>query len=740
MLSRRQFLKISAAVATAGAAGASLLKNLSGGIEAKAHFHEEPDRIVPTFCEICFWKCGMMAHVKNEKVVQITGNPHHPISNGKLCPRGMSAPGIVNDPDRLKKPLIRRTKESGEQYFEEVSWDEALDYTSKKLQSIMDEQGPDKIALFKHGHGGGLFKDLLKAMGGATVVAPSYAQCRGPRDMGFILTFGSGVGNPELIDVPNTRAIALIGSHLGENMHNTAVQDISHAIGEGASIITVDPRFSTIAGKSDYWLPIKPGTDIALLLAWANVLIEEELYNKEFITNNATGFEELKQHVQNKTPEWAYIATGIEPDTIRKTARILGANAPHSLVHPGRHVVWYGDDTQRSRAIAIVNALLGNWGKVGGFHFASRFPISSPEGEHPPKPKSFSFPPAMVYPLQTEVPAQEVVKASIKGQEGITEENRIRSWIVYGSNLIFTMPNPDEVRKAMEDLDFVLAIDILPAEVTGYADVVFPENTFLERYDDFDARSFRKPFVAIRQPAVESMYDSRPGWWMVKQLARRLKWNNENLEKYFQWPDMEERLKETAKLSGFSWEEVKEKGAITKESPSIYDNSPTMKFNTTSGKVELHSRFLETLGFDPIPEYVPQEDPPEGYFRLLFGRNPVHSFSRTTNNKISLEIFPENELWINEEMGRIMNLRSGVYVTLENQDEKRSGKIKVKLTSRIRQDCVYMVHGFGRSDKRLTKGYGHGAADSEMISRYKVDPIMGGTGMNVNFVKIERAI
>lgn len=744
MLSRRQFLKIGAAATTAAAASSFYSKMTGRGpsLEAASIGHRTPDKSVATFCEICFWKCGMIADVADGKVVQMHGNPEHPLSNGKLCPRGMSAPGIVHDPDRLKKPLIREVdQKSGEQKFREVEWEEALDYTAKRLQQIADEHGPEKIALFSHGHGGSFFETLLEGLGSKTETHPSNAQCRGPRDAGFFLTYGAGVGNPELIDVPNSKAIVLIGSHLGENMHNTAVQDISNAIGNGATIITVDPRFSTIAGKSEYWLPIKPGTDIALLLAWMHVLINEEIYNRDFIAKNATGFEELKAHVADKTPEWAYIITGIQPDVIRKTARIIAKNAPRALVHPGRHVVWYGDDTQRSRAIAIVNALLGNWGKEGGFYYPVKYPIRSPEHPHPKKAKSFSYPPQLTYPLSGSAPSQVVVECSKPEVEGIKKGEHIRAWIAYGCNIPMTMPDTESVNEAMDNLDFFLAVDILPAEVTGYADVVFPESTFLERFDDLDARSYREEFVAIRQPVIEPLYDSKPGWWMVKELAKRLKDPDGNsVEKYFPWKDAEELAREKAELSGIDFEELKKKGVVRGKKSPLYNNSDRISFGTPSGKVELYSKQLASMGFQPMPVLTLPEEPPEGFFRLLFGRTPVHTFSRTTNNAQSLEIYPENEVWLNRKMGKVLNLQDGVYVTLENQDAVVSNKIKVKLTEQIRQDCVFIVHGFGRFDERLTKGYQKGAADSLLISRYKTDPIQGGTGMNVNFVKLKRAL
>ena len=335
-LSRRQFIKIGAGGVAAGTALSGLATNWWGLDRS-----ELPDpgtageRVVPTFCELCFWKCGVLAHVKDGRVTKLTGNPDHPLSRGRLCPRGTGGIGLLYDPDRLLKPLVR-VKKRGEQVFEEVSWDKALDEVAEGMLEIRKRHGPEALALFSHGYGGSWFKHLLLAYGSKNIAAPSYAQCRGPREVGFELTYGQGLGSPEPLDIENTRCLTLIGSHLGENMHNTQVQELAEAIDRGAELVVVDPRFSTAAGKARYWLPIKPGTDVALLLAWINVIITENRFDGDYIRKHARGFDELRDHVADKTPEWAYPLTGIKPGLIRESARLISAHRPASIVHPGR--------------------------------------------------------------------------------------------------------------------------------------------------------------------------------------------------------------------------------------------------------------------------------------------------------------------------------------------------------------------------------------------------------------------
>jgi thiosulfate reductase/polysulfide reductase chain A len=294
-LSRRKFLKITGATIGAAAAGGAAIKALTvfsrpssspmGGVTK-----------IPTYCDLCFWKCGAIAYVRDGALWKIEGNPEDPLSRGRLCPRGSGGVGAHSDPDRLKRPLMRK-RQRGEEVWAEVTWDEAFAFIARKLNSIKAQYGPEAVALFSHGIGGNFVKHTMKAFGTPNISAPSFAQCRGPRDVGFRLTFGEDVSSPERTDIRNSRCLVLIGSHLGENMHNTQVQEFAEAIENGASIIVVDPRFSVAASKAKHYLAIKPGTDLALLLAWMNVIVAENLYDAEYVKSYGFGFEIGRAHV-----------------------------------------------------------------------------------------------------------------------------------------------------------------------------------------------------------------------------------------------------------------------------------------------------------------------------------------------------------------------------------------------------------------------------------------------------------
>lgn len=732
MANRREFIKVSlygAGVLAAGTGGYRVLKSLSSPDTVKKITVDL--KRTPTYCEVCFWKCaGWVYKTKEGKIWKIVGNDEDQHSNGRLCPRGTGGVGMFYDEDRLKTPLIR-VEERGKQMFREASWDEALEVISGKMKEIASKYGPESMALFTHGSGSSYYNMLIRAFGSPNFTEPSYAQCKGPRDEAFYATFGEEVSSPEVTDIRDTRCLVLIGSHIGENMHNGQVQEMSDAIDKGASIITVDPRFSTAAGKARFWLPVKPSTDIALLLSWMHELIYNDIYNKKYVESYCSGFDKLKEHVRDFTPEWAYGITTIKPDLIRKTAREMANSAPAVIIHPGRHVTWYGDDTQRSRAIAILNALLGSWGQRGGFYRPSKFDLASapvPEFKKPAKEWQDLFPGR--YPIASVPPANMLVDASIP-------ENKpaypVKGWLVNATNLISSIPNQANTLKAIQNLDLLVAIDTMPMEITGWADVVLPECTYLERYDYLRVSPHRKPALALRMPAVEPLYGTRPGYWIARELSKKL-----GLAEYFPYEKIEELLDWQLKKAGSSLEEMQRVGVKTfeRKSDDLYltEGEPA-SFPTDSGKIELYSAGFEAAGFDPLPKYVPHDEPAEGFYRLIYGRAPMHTFGRTSNNPNLTDIMSENSVWINPRVAKEWGLQTGQYIWLKNQDNVTSSfPVKIRVTERIRWDSVYIVHGFGHQQKQMKRCFGKGVSDTQLITNVLVDPLMGGTGMRSNFV------
>jgi thiosulfate reductase / polysulfide reductase chain A len=732
---RRDFLKISSATfAGLSTTGCGVFnKMLDGSDPLDPRFGYGADaKVIPSYCSMCYWKCGLLGHVVDGKLWKLTGNPRDPLSQGRLCGRGTSGVGMLYDPDRLKAPLIR-AEVDGKQEYQTASWDQALDRSAKLLNDVIAKHGPESVAFLVHGQSGEWFKPLAKGLGTPNIAKPSAAQCRGSRDIGYALTFGSGLGSPEPLDIENAKTLMLFGSHLGENMHVSQVREFSRFVGktvEGkARLIVADPRFSVAAGKAWRYLPIKPNTDLALMLAMIHVLLHEgrgaPLYDAEYIEKYATGLPQLIEHVRPYTPEWAYTETGIRPAVTREITRALATEKPNVLIHPGRFNARDGNDTQRARASAILNALLGSYGRKGGFFIADGPTI--PQPSHRPYPKNHQpHVSAGKYQVPSGSPVvQDVITATIE-----RKPYPIKAWVVIGTNFFQSVPHHYYMKMALGQLDALIVCDVLPTEPTGYADVVLPECTYMERHDQINSKGFKPSFLSVRQPLVEPMYDSKPGWWIAKKLAEKMGYGD-----FFPYLNAELLIDTQLRQMGLNPSEVKKQGVMTFDpGPLFIEDGREPKFGA-GGKIELYSTILESLGGEPLPYFRAPEPIAPGHLRLLFGRSPIKSFSRSSNNPITQELEHDNELWVHPSAGAQFDVKEGDYVYLENQDGKRSTfRIRVRLTERVRPDCCYMVHGWGSASKKLSRAHGAGINDNELITRIKIDPVMGATGMGLNDV------
>ncbi|NJK97760.1 MAG: molybdopterin-dependent oxidoreductase, partial [Bacteroidales bacterium] len=372
-----------------------------------------------------------------------------------------------------------------------------------------------------------------------------------------------------------------------------------------------------------------------------------------------------------------------------------------------------------------------SWGRRGGFYRPSKKSVPSyplPEYPHPAKTWSDAFPGK--YPLAGTAVSNALIDASIpENNPGLL----IKGWIVNGTNLINTIPNQANTLKAIQNLDLLLVVDTMPMEITGYADVILPECTYLERYDSLRVSPHRKPAIALRMPVAEPKNETKSGYWIARELSKKL-----GLEKYFPFEKQEELLDWQLKQIGSSLEEMQRIGVKTfeREADDLYfAENEAVEFPTDSGKIELYSLSFEAAGIDPLPKYTPHEEPPEGFYRLIYGRAPMHTFSRTANNPHLTDLMDENTVWINPKVAKEWGITNDQYIWLKNQDGVISDfQIKVRITERIRWDSVYMVHGFGHTQKQMKRCYGRGASDTQLITKVLVDPVMGGTGMRGNFV------
>jgi thiosulfate reductase/polysulfide reductase chain A len=408
----------------------------------------------------------------------------------------------------------------------------------------------------------------------------------------------------------------------------------------------------------------------------------------------------------------------------------MAMRRPATLVHPGRRVNWNGDDAQRSRATALLNALLGNWGRKGGLFLPAGMKFAAYPFPKYPEPKK----PKVDHPDERWPFADEEVTTGLREATITGKPYPIKGWFVYASNLLQTLPNEKETLEAISKLDLLVVVETHPSEMAGYADVVLPESMFLERHDDLYVGWGRQGWTALRQPAVAPPADQKPAWWMAKQLAEKL-----GLGEFMPFKDMDEYLAKRCEKSGVDYAKFRKEGIVMGEKkPITIEEGAEIAFETPSKKVEFWSEQLAKRGFDPVPKYTAPDVAPAGFFRLVSGRAPVHTFSRTQTSVYLRDLMKENEVWVNGETAAKAGLRHGQYVRLRNQDGIVSNRVKVKATQRIRPDTLYMVYGFGHTNPMLKSAYLMGASAAQLNTRYKVDPLMGGTSIHQNFVTFEK--
>jgi thiosulfate reductase/polysulfide reductase chain A len=719
-LSRRDFLKISGAAVGALVIGEFLPPWVAQAARSNGLLDASGSGYIPSMCEMCVWRCGLLAKVDEGRVVKLEGNPGHPHSNGKLCPRGQS--GLMNtyDPDRVLTPLIRVGKR-GQGLFRKASWEEALDLVAQNMLDIKQKYGPEAM-LFSSTHNLSQvqFENLLNAYG-----SPNYGTqrslCFNAMIVSNLTTYGMEEPNRKYDDL---KYIILTGRNLMEAISTSETSALSQAIDRGVKVVTLDPRFTKTAAKSAEWLPIRPGTDLAFHLALINVIITEGLYNRNTVLNQTSGFDQLAAAVTQYTPEWAAPITEIPAETIRRIAREFAAAAPYALAHNGWRTSNFVNSFQTERAIAILNALAGNWG-------VAMFPASGEESGvlgAPPQPAyprvsaqrldgvPWKYP---FVPLKIGV-FQELREAALSGMP-----YQAHGWFIARQNPAMSLPDRGRTLEAFAKMDFITTVDIIMNDTSWFSDVVLPESSYLERYDPLNIVG-NKAF--LRQPIIEPQGEARSALWIYKELGTRL-----GLGDFFQYSDEEDYLKQQLAPLGVSLDQVRQKGYV--DLPGEGPDFTEPIWNTPSTKIELFSTTLDKGGFAAVPQWEEPLAPAPGQFYLLTGKVAQSTQFASQNNQLLNKYSDEPRLWMNVATAKSLGLSGNDLVEVAST----AGKIHIKLeaTQAIRPDCVYLTPGYGHLSKGLTVAYGLGASDSDLHLTF-TDPISGGQALSQTFVTVSK--
>ncbi len=679
-----------------------------------------------SLCFICPFHCIMDFYVKDGAMVYQKG-AEDAANQGSRCPKGLAGSQMLTDPDRIKYPL-KRVGKRGEGKFERISWDEALDLVANKLIEVKEKYGPEAV-LFEYGRDPGVnfVRHLLTDLYGTPNIYGHTSICEMDRRLAALTVYGHVY---PVRDFANCKFAMLWGYNpLAAPQGLYEQRELLHALERGMRLVVVDPVFSSTAEKAHEWIPIKPGTDGALALAMCRVIMEEDLYDREFVDNWTRGFRDFRVHLIEKgyAPEWAAGITDVPAEDIIRLAREFATTKP-AIMECFKGLGNYDNGLDASRTLYILNALTGNVDGPGNLILKDWVPLG-PAVHIPEEAKSKNKRPplheAMGYPLSPDLPSGLVPKAIIEG-----DPYPIKFWILFHRNKAMTEADPAAQKRAFEAVEFALCFDLYLSEVALECDLVLPHVMFYEMAELRNNLTLY-PQAIISQPMLEPPGECRPIAEICKDLAQRL-----GYDKYFQWENWEEWAGRQLEPIGVSLEELKNRGFWDGE--MRYRRYLNEGFDTPSGLVEIYSENFEKQGYNPFPEYRdPKVIPDDEYpFRMVHQKSAVHKQSKTQNLPLLMEIEGENWMEINTEDAHKLGIRNGDYVEVGSPQEKAVIKTMVRDGIRPGVVCVRHGHGFGHwGFGSVAKGKGTYINPLLLTS---VNPISGGTAFCECKVRIRR--
>ena len=656
-------------------------------------------------CGMCTVRCPIEVTTKDGVIEFIQGNPHMGGINGALCARGAAGKALIADSERIQQPMIR-VGDRGQGNWKPISWDEALDYAADKLKSVIEKYG-GKSVLFSDR--GGPFRDLHQAFVrglGSPNWSNHDASCARNVQHAALSVFGfgrKGVG----YDLKNARHVVLQIRNIFEAINVKEVNDLTTAMEKGCKLTVIDIRANVSATKAQRFLMIRPGSDYALNLSVIHTLINQNLYDVAYANRWIKDLDVLKRFVEPYTSKWAEGETGIPADQITAFARDLAKDAPSVIWHPGWMNARYYTSFYMSRTIYIINALLGAIGAKGGLPMVNKPSDVGRKGlnkltalvENPKEKRADGT----GWKLGHLDPGPGLLHLGFDAIE--TEDPYpVKAYIAYRHDPLMGFPDPEQTKKKWAKLDFLMSVSFTWSDTAWHSDLVLPLSPYLERESILACKNGLNPYFFLRKRAVAPRYDTRADWEIFSGLAKRL-----GIDALV-FDSIEEIWNYQLNGTGVTMADFDAKGFIPLGDGPLYKPEPD--FKTPSGKVEIISEKWESQG---VPSLLPYEGshPPEGKFRLTFGRCGVHTQGHTVNNSLLFEQVPENILWMNTEAGTGLGLSDGDMVEISGNGG--GGRIKAKLTDLIHPEAVFMLHGFGHRLPVESRAFGKGVADHELM-------------------------
>lgn len=545
--------------------------------------------------------CGLIVEVEGERVRHIKGDPEGYLNHGYLCPKGLSLAERIDHPHRLLHPL-RRTGARGAGQWERISWEEALDTISHNLDRIRREHGARAVA-FCQGMPKGLEHFVLirlaNLFGSPNLVAVQDL-CHAPREVGGMHTCGFY----PVVDFHHpSQAILLWGSNpLATNEEGSMGGLLMEQLQAGAELMVVDPYQTELAKRASHWLPVHPGTDCALALAFLQVVIQEELYDREFVRQWTHGFDELARAVADYSPEQVGPVTGLSPAAIRACARRYAQARPAALAW-GNSIEQNPRNFDTVRALVSLMAICGNLDIPGG-NIQANEPDILPLGKFvradriPDKRKQMIHAHHGAIPRLMTVPPAYFRRAVLAA-----EPYPVKAAYMQCCNPMLTYADSQLTQQALEKLDFLAVAENILTPTAAMADIVLPAATHLE-YNDIGHYGLGHGVVVARPQAVKPAGECWPDMKILNELGKRL------TAKEHWFDHWEGFLNLLLSPSGLSFEQFAQQGYL--KGPDRFGKYRENGFKTPSGKVELRLSRAEQFKLPPVPRVLPQEPSP-GY-------------------------------------------------------------------------------------------------------------------------------
>jgi anaerobic selenocysteine-containing dehydrogenase/thioredoxin reductase len=610
-----------------------------------------------------------------------------------VCIKGATIPEVMYHPDRLLYPL-KRSGARGEGKWQRVSWDEALNTIASRLREVKEKFGPEAIHV---SCGSGQKHISIQAAKMAESLWPTpnthmgRYTCIHPDVMANGVTFGDSVTYEFGPDYGEAKCIIFWGSD--PDVTTPAQARVIHrALRSGSKLMVIDPRPTPMARRADLWLRIRPGTDMALAVAMANVIINERLHNKEFVEQYCFGFDRLQDHVQKHTPRWAAKITGLSEEDIVRAARLYATHRPGCIYIRLGSGAQQVTSTQTCRAISILIGITGNVDAKGGnllFHRTFQealmwHPYLMFGGVKPPAAVNEKRFGAKEYPLMNKAGFCHI-PSTIKAME----EGKVKAlWVVADNLIVAEMDNRRIWDILKNKLDFMFVSELFMTPTAELADIVLPAAFYTECDQLVEAFGHPASTVSARKRIVEPSGECRDDREVAIEIGKRMGMD------VSPWDTLNDYLNWMLKYQGMTFDDLLKKPNATLTLPRKYERyrTSTPPFNTPTGKVELYSNVFEAMGVDPLPVF---EEPPESPVRTpeLFKEFPFiythyrsHGYMHSEGRQIKRQrhLDPEPRLQMNPERAADLSIESGDWVYLETP--KSAGKERVRFRAQLIPD------------------------------------------------------